>query len=136
MTAVCLFIKYNGQWESVSRYIGGKMKGIMVPLTATYVGLLELVSSVIGLRGQEKTIVIKYAIDPKRPLMKIHSDADINFLHTTEEKGFICLANSQLASMNWMSQWQKAIPPEIGKATTYLCNLLELVDKVMKLCDL
>ncbi|GMN48299.1 hypothetical protein TIFTF001_017463 [Ficus carica] len=34
------------------------MKGILVPLTTTYVGLIELVMSDIGLRGQKKTIVI------------------------------------------------------------------------------
>ncbi|GMN59063.1 hypothetical protein TIFTF001_028154 [Ficus carica] len=50
-----------------SRYIGGEMKGILVLLTATYVGLIELVRSVFGLKGQDKTIVIKHVVEPRMP---------------------------------------------------------------------
>ncbi|GMN52340.1 hypothetical protein TIFTF001_021485 [Ficus carica] len=79
MTVVCVFMKYNSLWDSASRYVGGEMKGIMVPLTATYVGLIELVRSVIGLSGQEKTIVMKYVVEPGMPLVRTQSDADVCF---------------------------------------------------------
>ncbi|GMN22307.1 hypothetical protein TIFTF001_045637 [Ficus carica] len=42
MDEVCVFVKYNGQWDGTLRYIGGKMKGILVAETATYVGLIDL----------------------------------------------------------------------------------------------
>ena len=48
MVAVCVFIKYNDQWDNTSWYVGSEMKGIMVFLTVTYVALIELVKSVIG----------------------------------------------------------------------------------------
>ncbi|GMN58333.1 hypothetical protein TIFTF001_027435 [Ficus carica] len=99
MTTVCVFIKYNGQWDSTSRYVNGEMDGLLVPLPATYVGLIELVMSVIGMRSLEKTIVMRYAVEPRMPRVRIQCDAD-------------------------------------GKATTYLCNLLRLVDRVMKPCNL
>ena len=68
MGEICVFIKYNGQWNNASRYVDGEMKGIMVPFTATYVGLIELVRSVIGIRGLDKTIVMRYVIEPGMPL--------------------------------------------------------------------
>ena len=48
MATICVFIKYKGRWDSLSRYVGGEIKGIMVPLTTTYAGLIELVISIIG----------------------------------------------------------------------------------------
>ena len=59
---VCIFIKYNDEWDSTSRYVGGEMKGILTPLTATYIDLIELVGSVNRLRSQEKTIDYSHEI--------------------------------------------------------------------------
>ncbi|GMN64014.1 hypothetical protein TIFTF001_033101 [Ficus carica] len=43
MDAVCVFVNYNGQWDGTSSsYVGGEMKGILVPDNSTYVGLVEL----------------------------------------------------------------------------------------------
>ncbi|GMN56163.1 hypothetical protein TIFTF001_025279 [Ficus carica] len=51
------------------------MKGILVFLTANYVRLIELVRSiVIGMRSLEKTIVMRYAIEPRMPPVRIHID--------------------------------------------------------------
>ena len=32
VAAACVFIKYNGQWDGTSRYDGGEMERILVPL--------------------------------------------------------------------------------------------------------
>ncbi|GMN64859.1 hypothetical protein TIFTF001_033931 [Ficus carica] len=71
MDEVCVFVKYNGQWDGTLRYIGGDMKGILVPETATYVGLIELVRSVIGIMGLDKIIVMRYGVEPGMPPMRI-----------------------------------------------------------------
>ncbi|GMN28570.1 hypothetical protein TIFTF001_046255 [Ficus carica] len=55
------------------------MKGILVPETATYVGLIELVRSAIGIRGPAKTIVMRYGVEPEMPLVRIQCDADVKF---------------------------------------------------------
>ncbi|GMN68598.1 hypothetical protein TIFTF001_037654 [Ficus carica] len=52
------------------------MKEILVPETATYIDLIELVRSAIGIRGPAKTIVMRYGVEPGLPLVRIHrSDA-------------------------------------------------------------
>ncbi|GMN34534.1 hypothetical protein TIFTF001_042073 [Ficus carica] len=76
MDAVCVFVKYNGQWDGTLRYVGGEMKGILVPENSTYVGLVELVRSVIGIRGPEKNIIMRYGVEPGLPLVRIQCDAD------------------------------------------------------------
>ncbi|GMN59556.1 hypothetical protein TIFTF001_028655 [Ficus carica] len=76
MDAVCVFVKYNGQWDGTLRYVGGEMKGILVPENSTYVGLIELVRSVIGIRGPDKNIVMRYGVEPGLPLVRIQCDAD------------------------------------------------------------
>ncbi|GMN37610.1 hypothetical protein TIFTF001_042658 [Ficus carica] len=52
------------------------MKGILVPETETYVGLIELVKSAIGIRGPAKTIVMRYSVESGLPLVRIQCDAD------------------------------------------------------------
>ena len=53
------------------RYVGGEMKRILVPLTLTYVDHIELVMSVIGIRGLKKTIVMRYAFEFGMLLVRI-----------------------------------------------------------------
>ncbi|GMN44199.1 hypothetical protein TIFTF001_013408 [Ficus carica] len=86
MAAVYVSIKYNGKWDITSIYVDGEMKRIMMPLTATYVGLIELVWSVIELRGQEKTIVMKDTIELGMPSVRIQSDAGIHFYIQPKKK--------------------------------------------------
>ena len=45
-----VFIKYNGHWDHSWRYVDCEMKGILVPTNTTYIGLLELVRNVLGIR--------------------------------------------------------------------------------------
>ena len=57
--------------DGVLRYVGDEMMGMLVLLTVTYVGLIELVRSVIGLRGREKIIVMRYAVKLRMPLVSV-----------------------------------------------------------------
>ncbi|GMN63717.1 hypothetical protein TIFTF001_032786 [Ficus carica] len=86
MDAVCIFVKYNGQWNGTLRYVGGEMKGILVPETSTYVDLFELVRSVIGIRGPDKNIVMRYGVEPGLPLVRIQCDADVKFYIQLKKK--------------------------------------------------
>ena len=67
MQDVCVFINYNGQWDGTSRYVGGNLKGILVPETATYVELVQMVRGVIGISRLDKMIVMRYIVEPGLP---------------------------------------------------------------------
>ncbi|GMN62595.1 hypothetical protein TIFTF001_031672 [Ficus carica] len=86
MEDVCVFVEYNGQWDGIQSYVGGEMKGILVPESATYVGLIELVRSAIGIRGPTKTIVMRYGVEPGLPLVRIQCDADVKFYIQLKKK--------------------------------------------------
>ena len=71
MAKVCVFINFNGQWEGTSRYVGGDMKGILVPEAATYAGLIELVRNTMGISRPDKMIVMRYVVEPGLPPVRI-----------------------------------------------------------------
>ncbi|GMN59507.1 hypothetical protein TIFTF001_028596 [Ficus carica] len=66
MDDVCVFVKYNGQWDGTLRYVGGEMNEILVPETATYVGLIELcdtdVKFYIQLKKKDVHVLNKFSI--------------------------------------------------------------------------
>ncbi|GMN59357.1 hypothetical protein TIFTF001_028458 [Ficus carica] len=116
MAAVCVFIKYNGQWDGILRYIDGEMKGILMSLIITYVGLIELVRSVIGIRGLEKTTVTRYTVEPRMPLVRIQCDADVNF-YIQLKKNDVFVFNKFPISINVLDESvAEAIPPEVGES--------------------
>ncbi|GMN62468.1 hypothetical protein TIFTF001_031540 [Ficus carica] len=115
MAAICVFIKYTGQGDGTSRYVGGEIYGILVPLTATYVGLIELVRSVIGMMGLEKTIIMRYAIEPGMPSVRIQYDADVNFYIQLKKKDVHVLSKFLISIDVLDESVAEAIPPEVGK---------------------
>ncbi|GMN48335.1 hypothetical protein TIFTF001_017511 [Ficus carica] len=116
MTAVCIFIKYNGHWDGTLRYAGGEMKGILVPLIATYVGLIELMRSVIGIKGLDKTIVMRYAVEPEMPPVRIQCDADVNFYIQLKKKDAHVLSKFPISIDVLDESVAEAIPPEVGES--------------------
>ncbi|GMN47646.1 hypothetical protein TIFTF001_016820 [Ficus carica] len=66
MDEVCVFVKYNGQWDGTLRCVGGEMKGILMPVTATYVGVIELcdadVKFYIQLKKKDVNVLSKFPI--------------------------------------------------------------------------
>ncbi|GMN65792.1 hypothetical protein TIFTF001_034875 [Ficus carica] len=116
MAVVCVFIKYNSQWNGTSRYVGSKIKGILVPLTAIYVGLIELVRSVIRLRGQEKTIVMRYAVELGMPPMRIQCDADVNFYIQLKKKDVYVLSKFPISINVLDESVAEATPPKVGES--------------------
>ncbi|GMN67342.1 hypothetical protein TIFTF001_036404 [Ficus carica] len=116
MDEVCVFIKYNGQWNSTLRYVGGEMKGILVPETATYVGLIELVRSAIGIRGPAKTIVIRYGVEPGMPLVRIQCDADVKFYIQLKKKDVHVLNKFPITIDVLDESATETMPPEVGES--------------------
>jgi hypothetical protein len=114
MDAVCVFVKYNGQWNSASRYIGGEMKGILVPDNSTYVGLVELVRSVIGIRGTDKNIVMRYGVEPGLPLVRIQCDADVKFYIQLKKKDVHVLSKFPITIDVLDESAAEAMPREVG----------------------
>ncbi|GMN69085.1 hypothetical protein TIFTF001_038140 [Ficus carica] len=115
MDEVCVFDKYNGQWEGTLRYVGGEMKGILVPITATYVGLIKLVRSVIGIRDLDKTIIMRYAIEPGMPPVRIQCDADVKFYIQLKKKDVHVLSKFPISIDVLDESAAEAMPPEVGK---------------------
>ncbi|GMN68945.1 hypothetical protein TIFTF001_037993 [Ficus carica] len=116
MDAVCVFVKYNGQWDGTLRYVGGEMKGILVPENSTYVGLIELVRSVIGIRGQDKNIVVRYGVEPGLPLVRIQCDADVKFYIQLKKKDVHVLSKFPVTINVLDESATEAIPPEVGES--------------------
>ncbi|GMN69174.1 hypothetical protein TIFTF001_038231 [Ficus carica] len=85
MDDVCVFVKYNGQWDGTLRYVGDEMKGILVPETATYVGLIEL------------------------------CDADVKFYIQLKKKDVHVLSKFLITIDVLDEYVAEAIPPELGK---------------------
>ncbi|GMN69851.1 hypothetical protein TIFTF001_038896 [Ficus carica] len=116
MDEVCVFVKYNGQWDGILRYVGGEMKGILVPVTATYVGLIELVRSIIGIRGLDKTIVMRYVVEPGMPPVRIQCDADVKFYIQLKKKDVHVLSKFPISIDILDESAAEAMPPEVGKS--------------------
>ncbi|GMN62539.1 hypothetical protein TIFTF001_031610 [Ficus carica] len=116
MDAVCVFVKYNGQLDGTLRYVGGEMKGILVPENSTYVGLIELVRSVIGIRGQDKNIVVRYDVEPGLPLVRIQCDADVKFYIQLKKKDVHVLSKFPVTIDVLDESAAEAIPPEVGES--------------------
>ncbi|GMN45107.1 hypothetical protein TIFTF001_014281 [Ficus carica] len=116
MDEVCVFVKYNGQWDGTLRYVGGEIKGILVPKTATYVGPIELVRSVIGIRGLDKTIVMRYGVEPGMLLVRIQCDADVKFYIQLKKKDVHVLSKFSITIDVLDESAAEAMPPEVGES--------------------
>ncbi|GMN21805.1 hypothetical protein TIFTF001_040116 [Ficus carica] len=115
MDAVCVFVNYNGQWDGTSSsYVGGEMKGILVPDNSTYVGLVELVRSVIGIRGPDKNIVMRYGVAPGLPLVRIQCDADVKFYIQLKKKDVHVLSKFPVTIDVLDESAAEAMPAEVG----------------------
>ncbi|GMN58186.1 hypothetical protein TIFTF001_027275 [Ficus carica] len=113
---VCVFVKYNGQWDGTLRYVGDEMKGILVPETATYVGLIELVRSAIGIRSPAKTIVMRYGVEPGMPLVRIQCNADVKFYIQLKKKDVHVLSKFSITIDVLDESAAEARPPEVGES--------------------
>ncbi|GMN66380.1 hypothetical protein TIFTF001_035443 [Ficus carica] len=114
MDAVCVFVKYNGQWDGTLRYVGGEMKGILVPENSTYVGLVKLVRNVIGIRGPDKNIVMRYGVEPGLPLVRIQCDADVIF-YIQLKKNDVHVLNKFPVTIDVLDESAaEAMLPEVG----------------------
>ncbi|GMN54154.1 hypothetical protein TIFTF001_023278 [Ficus carica] len=116
MDEVCILVKYNGQWAGTLRYVGGEMKGILVPETATYVGLIELVRSAIGIRGPAKTIVMRYGVELGMPLVRIQYDTDVKFYTQLKKKDVHVLSKFTITIDVLDKSAAEARPPEVGES--------------------
>ncbi|GMN58920.1 hypothetical protein TIFTF001_028031 [Ficus carica] len=92
------------------------MKGILVPFIANYVGLIELVRSVIRIRGLEKTIVMRYAVEPIMLHVKIHCDADVYFNIQLKKKDIHALSKFPISIDVLDESVVEAIPPEVRES--------------------
>ncbi|GMN66772.1 hypothetical protein TIFTF001_035833 [Ficus carica] len=92
------------------------MKGILVPETATYVGLIELVRSAIGIRGPAKTIVMRYGVEPGLPLVRIQCDADVKFYIQLKKKDVHVLSKFSITIDVFDESAVEAMPPEVGES--------------------
>ncbi|GMN72744.1 hypothetical protein TIFTF001_052906 [Ficus carica] len=92
------------------------MKGILVPESATYIGLIELVRSAIGIRGPAKTIVMRYSVEPGLPLVRIQCDADVKFYIQLKKKDVHMLNKFPITIDILDESAAEAMPPELGES--------------------
>ncbi|GMN44846.1 hypothetical protein TIFTF001_014033 [Ficus carica] len=116
MNEVCVFINFNGQWDGTSRYDGGELKGILVPETATYVDLIQLVRSVIGISRLDKTIVMRYVAEPGLPPVRIQCDADVKFYIQLKKKDVHVLSKFPITIDVLKESGAEAMPPDVGES--------------------
>ncbi|GMN70237.1 hypothetical protein TIFTF001_039281 [Ficus carica] len=116
MEDVCVFVEYNGQWDGTQSYVGGEMKGILVPEPATYVGLIKLVRSTIGIRGPAKTIVMRFDVEPGLPLVRIQCDADVKFYIQLKKKDVHVLSKFPITIDILDESAAETMPPELGES--------------------
>ena len=116
MDVVCVFVKYNGQWDGTLTYVGGEMKGILLPDNSTYVGLVELVRSVTGIRGPDNNIVMRYGVEPGLPLVRIQCDADVKFYIQLKKKDVHVLSKFPITIDVLDESAAEAMPPEVGES--------------------
>ncbi|GMN29149.1 hypothetical protein TIFTF001_051706 [Ficus carica] len=90
------------------------MKGILVPDNSTYVGLVELVRSVIGIRGRDKNIVMRYGVEPGLPLVRIQCDADVKFYIQLKKKDVRVLSKFPVTIDVLDESAAEAMPAEVG----------------------
>ena len=88
------------------------------------------------MRGLEKTTVMRYAVELRMPLVRIQCIPNINFYIQFKKKDVHMLNKFSISIDTLDVLVAVAIPPKVGESNTYLCNLLGLVDKVMKPCNL
>ena len=116
MGEVCAFINFNGQWDGTLRYAGGEMKGILVPETATYVDLVQLVRGVIGISRLDKTIVMRYVVEPGLPPVRIQCDADVKFYIQLKKKDVHVLSKFPITIEVFDESAAEAIPHDVGES--------------------
>ena len=116
MDVVCVFVKYNGQWDGTLTYVGGEMKGILLPDNSTYVGLVELVRSVTGIRGPDNNIVMRYGVEPGLPLVRIQCDADVKFYIQLKKKDVHVLSKFPITIDVLAESGAEAMPPDVGES--------------------
>ncbi|GMN57924.1 hypothetical protein TIFTF001_027032 [Ficus carica] len=92
------------------------MNGILVPETATYVGLIELVRSAIGIRGPAKTIVMRYGVEPGLSLVRIQCDADVKFYIQLKNKDVHVLSKFPITINVLDESAAEAIPLELRES--------------------
>ncbi|GMN20624.1 hypothetical protein TIFTF001_051052 [Ficus carica] len=75
-----------------------------------------LVMSVIGIRGLEKTIVMRYAVEPGMPPVRMQCDADVNFYIQRKKKDVHVLSKFLIDIDVLDESVAEAIPPEVGES--------------------
>ncbi|GMN55016.1 hypothetical protein TIFTF001_024134 [Ficus carica] len=67
------------------------------------------------MRGLEKTIVMRYTVEPRMPLVRIQCDADVNFYIQPKKKDVHMLSKFPISIDVLDKSVAKAIPPEVGE---------------------
>ena len=92
------------------------MKGILVLETATYVGLIELVRSVIGISRVDKMIVMRYIVEPGLPPVMIQCDADVKFYIQLKKKDIHVLSKFSISIDVFEESAAEGMPPDVEES--------------------
>ncbi|GMN58103.1 hypothetical protein TIFTF001_027205 [Ficus carica] len=87
-----------------------------MPEIATYVDLIQLVRSVIGISRQDKTIVMRYVVEPGLPPVRIQCDADIKFYIQLKKKDVHVLSKFPITIDVLEESGAEVMPPDVGES--------------------
>ncbi|GMN30279.1 hypothetical protein TIFTF001_041424 [Ficus carica] len=90
--------------------------GILVPETATYVDLIQLVRSIIGISRLDKTIVMRYVVEPGLPPVRIQCDADVKFYIQLKKNDVYVLSKFPITIDVLEESGAEAMPPDVGES--------------------
>ena len=80
-----VFFKYNGRWNKNNVYIDNESMGVFIPMTTSYVGLLEILFEALGLSLVNHSMVIKYTFEVGCCTVRILNDHDINLFRAKKK---------------------------------------------------
>ena len=79
MSNVIVFVKYNGRWNENNVHTYKESMGILVPMSTSYVGLLEILFEALKLNPEIYMLWIKYIFEVGCIPVKILNDRGVKF---------------------------------------------------------
>ena len=79
MSSVIVFVKYNGHEHENNVYICKESTCILLPMSTSFVGLLEILFETLELNPEMYTLRIKYIFEVGCIPIKILNDRDVKF---------------------------------------------------------
>ena len=79
MSSAIVFVKYNGRWDENNVHPCKESMGILIPVSTSYVGLLNILFETVELNPKIYTLRIKYIFEVDCVIVNILNDLGVKF---------------------------------------------------------